>query len=307
MRSRNLLVPLAAASLLLAAGCGSSGEEASDTTGTTAAAGSDATDAPATTAEGSVESTVLPKPEVSLPEEIPTELVVTDLVEGTGPAAAEGDTVLVHYVGVRSETGEEFDNSYDSGSPFSVNLGAGGVIQGWDEGLVGVKQGGRRQLDIPAELAYGDQPSGDVIQPGDALSFVIDVVAVVPASDPADAPTGSVAPSAGATEVTTEDVVVGEGDEVVDGSEVYVEIVAYDGATGAEIDSTWGNGGPVQLQAAADQTITGLYEGLLGMQPGGRRVITMPPADAFGDGGNEQLGLPAGSDLILVVDLVSIL
>ena len=303
MRSRLLLVPLAAASLLLAAGCGSSGEEASDTT----AAGSDATDAPATTAAPTVESTALPKPEVSIPDEIPTELVVTDLIEGTGPAAAEGDTVLVHYVGVRSETGEEFDNSYDSGSPFSVNLGAGGVIKGWDQGLVGVKQGGRRQLDIPAELAYGDQPQGDIIQPGDALTFVVDVVAVVPASDPANAPTGTVAPSTEAAEVTTEDVVVGEGDEVVDGSEVYVEIVAYDGATGEQIDSTWGNGGPVQLQAAADQTITGLYQGLLGMKPGGRRMITMPPSEAFGDEGNEQLGLPAGSDLILVVDLVSIL
>lgn len=124
-----------------------------------------------------------PKPEVEIPAEIPTELVVTDLVEGEGPGAQAGDTVVVHYVGVRSEDGTEFDNSYDSGSPFPVVLGSGGVIQGWDEGLVGAQVGDRRQLDIPAELAYGDSPRGDVIQAGDALTFVVDVMAITPAAD----------------------------------------------------------------------------------------------------------------------------
>ena len=118
------------------------------------------------------------KPVVSLPAELPTELVVTDLIEGTGEPAKTGDTVTVNYVGVRSEDGTEFDNSYDRGQPYPVTLGEGGVIQGWDEGLIGVKAGGRRQLDIPAALAYGESGSGDIIQPGDALSFVIDVVSI---------------------------------------------------------------------------------------------------------------------------------
>jgi cyclophilin family peptidyl-prolyl cis-trans isomerase len=139
----------------------------------------------------------LDKPEVEIPAELPTELVVTDLVEGTGEPAKEGDTVTVHYVGVRSADGTEFDNSYERGQPFPVTLGEGGVIAGWDEGLIGVKQGGRRQLDIPADLAYGDQGSGDVIQPGDALSFVIDVVSIefapppptlAPPADPSECP-----------------------------------------------------------------------------------------------------------------------
>ena len=120
------------------------------------------------------------KPEVEVPAELPTELQVTTLVEGEGPAAAVGDTVTVHYVGVLSEDGTEFDNSYDRGAPFPVVLGAGGVIQGWEEGLVGVQAGERRQLDIPADLAYGDTGSGAIIQPGDALTFVIDVLAVTP-------------------------------------------------------------------------------------------------------------------------------
>jgi len=126
---------------------------------------------------------VPPKPEVELPDEEPTELVITDLVVGEGPAAAEGDTVLVHYVGVLSSDGTEFDNSYDRGSPFPVTLGQGRVIDGWEEGLLGVQAGGQRQLDIPADLAYGDVGSPPDIGPGDAITFVIDVLDVTPATD----------------------------------------------------------------------------------------------------------------------------
>ena len=149
---------------------------------------------------------------MKIPATIPTSLVVTDLTEGTGPAAANGDTVVVNYVGVRSEDGTEFDNSYDRGTPFPVTLGVGQVIKGWDQGLVGIKQGGRRQLDIPADLAYGDTPPGtDVIKAGDALSFVIDVVTIIPKSDPANAPVITVPPTPNATEQTFTDLIVGTG------------------------------------------------------------------------------------------------
>lgn len=122
------------------------------------------------------------KPEVELPAELPTELQVTTLTDGEGPEAAAGDTVTVHYVGVRSEDGTEFDSSYDR-EPFPVVLGSGGVIDGWEQGLLGTQAGERIQLDIPADLAYGDEGRGDVIQPGDALTFVIDVLAVTPGAD----------------------------------------------------------------------------------------------------------------------------
>jgi cyclophilin family peptidyl-prolyl cis-trans isomerase/FKBP-type peptidyl-prolyl cis-trans isomerase len=116
------------------------------------------------------------KPEVELPEEIPTELVVTDLVEGTGNVVEAGDSITVNYVGVLSEDGTEFDNSYDRGEPFTLTIGVGQVIPGWDEGLLGMKEGGRRQLDIPADMAYGDTGAGELIPPGSALTFVVDVL-----------------------------------------------------------------------------------------------------------------------------------
>ena len=120
------------------------------------------------------------KPEVTPPAELPTELVVTELVAGEGDLSVVGDTVQVHYVGVLSADGTEFDNSYDRGSPLEVTIGSGMVIQGWEQGLIGLQAGGRYQLDIPAELAYGDTGSGSIIKPGDAITFVVDIVSITP-------------------------------------------------------------------------------------------------------------------------------
>jgi len=105
-----------------------------------------------------------------------TELKATNLIEGTGPAAAAGQNITVNYVGVLYRTGEEFDASWNRGEPFSFQLGTGGVIPGWDQGLVGKKVGSRVQLDIPSNLAYGDNPEGG--RPAGALRFIVDVLAV---------------------------------------------------------------------------------------------------------------------------------
>jgi peptidylprolyl isomerase len=119
------------------------------------------------------------KPEIDFPEDPPpTELVVTDLVEGEGVEATAGSTVSVHYVGVAHSTGEEFDASYNRGEPLRFRLGVGQVIQGWDTGVQGMKVGGRRQLVIPPHLGYGDRGAGGVIKPGETLVFVCDLVAV---------------------------------------------------------------------------------------------------------------------------------
>jgi peptidylprolyl isomerase len=124
-------------------------------------------------------STPLEKPEVDFPGgDAPTELVLSDLVEGDGDEAVAGRTAVVHYVGVAFSTGEEFDASWNRGEPFAFSLGAGQVIAGWDRGVAGMKVGGRRQLLIPPELGYGDRGAGRVIAPGESLIFVVDLVGV---------------------------------------------------------------------------------------------------------------------------------
>ena len=118
------------------------------------------------------------KPEVEFPGEATDDLQVIDVTEGDGPEATAGKTVSVHYVGVAHSTGEEFDASYNRGEPLSFRLGAGQVIRGWDEGVQGMKVGGRRQLVIPPHLAYGERGAGGVIGPGETLIFVVDLLGV---------------------------------------------------------------------------------------------------------------------------------
>ena len=119
------------------------------------------------------------KPEIDFYEgPAPTDLVITDLVVGDGAEAVAGQNVSVHYVGVAHSTGEEFDASYNRGSAFQFPLGGGRVIAGWDQGVQGMKVGGRRQLVIPPHLGYGDRGAGGAIKPGETLIFVVDLLAV---------------------------------------------------------------------------------------------------------------------------------
>jgi peptidylprolyl isomerase len=117
------------------------------------------------------------KPEVDFPGgEPPTELEISDIWQGNGAVAKAGDTVQVHYVGVAYSTGEEFDASWSRGEPLEFRLGVGQVIAGWDQGVQGMRVGGRRQLIIPPGLAYGDRGAGRAIGPGETLIFVCDLV-----------------------------------------------------------------------------------------------------------------------------------
>ncbi len=119
------------------------------------------------------------KPNVEVPAgDPPTELVIDDLIVGEGPEATPGQQISVHYVGVAHSNGKEFDSSYSRNTPFSFGLGAGQVIQGWDRGVAGMRVGGRRQLTIPASMAYGDRGAGGVIKPGETLVFVVDLLGV---------------------------------------------------------------------------------------------------------------------------------
>jgi len=119
------------------------------------------------------------KPDVTIPDENPpTELVIDDLEVGDGNEATAGAMVTVHYVGVSWSTGEQFDASWDRMEPFRFGLGEGMVIQGWDEGVQGMRIGGRRRLTIPPEMGYGSRGAGGVIAPNETLVFVVDLLDV---------------------------------------------------------------------------------------------------------------------------------
>lgn len=166
---RGLISIIAVCAALAIAGCGSSSDSSSSTAG-----GESST---AAKSEGSTNTKV--KPEVTVPSEpAPKKLTEKEIVEGTGPEAKAGDEVTVQYVGVGYESEEEFDSSWSRNEPFSFTLGAGEVIPGWDKGVAGMKVGGRRELIIPSEEAYGPAGSPPSIGPNETLIFVIDLLAV---------------------------------------------------------------------------------------------------------------------------------
>ena len=117
------------------------------------------------------------KPKVEVPDgQPPAGLKIEDLKVGDGATAQTGDTVTVQYVGVSYSTGKQFDASWDSGQPFTFTLGAGEVIPGWDQGVAGMKVGGRRELIIPPELGYGARGAGGVIPPNATLKFDVELL-----------------------------------------------------------------------------------------------------------------------------------
>jgi peptidylprolyl isomerase len=122
----------------------------------------------------------LEKPEVLVPEDqVPSyQLELDDIVTGEGDEAVKGRTVEVHYVGVSWASGRQFDASWDRGQTFRFKLGKKQVIAGWEQGVAGMKVGGRRRITIPPMLAYGKRGAGGVIGPDETLVFVVDLVAV---------------------------------------------------------------------------------------------------------------------------------
>lgn len=119
------------------------------------------------------------KPTVTIPDEQPpSELTIEEIEEGAGPEALSGAEVQVHYVGVAWSNGSEFDSSWDRHEHFEFPLGAGHVIAGWDQGVAGMRVGGRRRLTIPPHLGYGSRGAGGAIGPNETLVFVVDLVGI---------------------------------------------------------------------------------------------------------------------------------
>ncbi len=119
------------------------------------------------------------KPDVTIPAgDPPADLVLEDLSVGEGAEATAGSVVEVHYVGVAWSTQRQFDASWDRNEPFEFRLGAGQVIQGWDQGFAGMRVGGRRRITIPPDMGYGAHGAGGVIKGGETLVFVVDLLNV---------------------------------------------------------------------------------------------------------------------------------
>jgi FKBP-type peptidyl-prolyl cis-trans isomerase len=307
--------PLTVVTLVLAVSACSGGDDTATTTATTpisivplsAIAPPDATDEcedapdPAALVDGQA-------PQVLRPCAIPTELVVQSITPGAGRPAAIGDRVIIDFTGVRAENGDIFDSTYLRGVPSDVLLGGPAVLQGFSRGLEGVQAGAVVKLDVPSDLAYGETPpAGDVLQPGDAVSYVVEVRVVVPLVRPEDAPLDlQIEPSVGALEVSSEDLVVGDGPAVEPGKTAVVHMLLVRGDNEIVVFNSWTRNDPLQIIMQEGATLPGIIEGLEGATVGTLRAIIVPPDQGFGVDGETSLGLPPDTDLIVIIDVIGV-
>jgi peptidylprolyl isomerase len=181
-RSLTLRAKLLSLTLALVLGAGIVACGSDDSSDSETAATSTPTETPTAAAPANVDAIVAgvgkntkKKPKIVKPQgDPPTQLVIKDIVKGTGPKAKPGDTLTMQYVGNSWSTGEQFDASWDRGQAFPFQLGAGKVIPGWDQGMVGMRKGGRRLLIIPPDMGYGPQGAGP-IGPNETLVFAVDL------------------------------------------------------------------------------------------------------------------------------------
>ncbi|MFF1969231.1 FKBP-type peptidyl-prolyl cis-trans isomerase [Streptomyces sp. NPDC058232] len=302
-----LVVPL----LLLTAACGGDGK------------GSDSASKngfPAITAGSKFgEKPTLSKGQGDPPKELKTQVIS----EGDGAKLKNGDAIQVNYLGQAWDSTKPFDNSFDRKQPFDLTLGAGMVIKGWDQGLVGQKVGSRVELVIPPDLGYGAQGQGD-IKPNATLVFVVDILKAtqIPTSakgtevaqDNVDLPkvgtnTDGKAPSVKIPEKTdpptklvSNYVLESDGEVIKETDSVVVNYVGLLWKDGKTFDSTYAQG-KTQTFPLAQVTLKGLKNGLIGKKIGSRVLLVIPPDQAFGD--KAQQSIPAKSTLVFAVDLLA--
>jgi peptidylprolyl isomerase len=248
------------------------------------------------------------KPTVLVPDrDAPDELVITDIVEGEGTAIGEGDFAIMQYVGITYSTGEQFDASWDRGSSFNFVIGEGNVIEGWDEGIPGMMPGGRRELIIPPDMAYGEAGSGSgAIGPDETLIFTVDLIGFIPADRTQPEVT---VPDAPATELGITDIIFGEGLVIEEGSTAVVHYVGVSQASGEIFDASWGRGLDqfIGLIVGEGQVIEGWDQGLIGMAVGGQRELVIPADLAYGEAGAGDGVIAPNDTIVFVIDLIAVI
>lgn len=254
------------------------------------------------------------------PADAATEVTVETIETGFGAAAADGDVALVNYVGGATETGVRFVSNWED-PPAVLRLGDGRYVAGLEAGLVGARAGEQRRIDMPADAGYGSAGApDDGVEPDTALSFVVDVKGVVPADTSGDRPVDppiNLAPE-DLSNISTREVVIGEGEVVAGGQTVYVNLQVFCATNGALAYDSFDNARRETLALRSGTTIQGLIDGIAGvevpgadpaaepvlsvapMRVGGTRVIHVPAALAYGSAGHAGFGIGADRDIIVV-------
>ncbi|MGN6200784.1 MAG: FKBP-type peptidyl-prolyl cis-trans isomerase [Solirubrobacterales bacterium] len=239
-----------------------------------------------------------------------------DQIEGIGQMHYEGDPITIQYVGYDYDTHKKFASSWDEGKPFTFTLGKGEVIPGWEEGLLELEGGDRRELVIPPSETSGPFPKGS---PKDhAAIFVVDAIPAQNAGKPSKEtkqktvtsnkkktkPKVTVPSGPPPKKLEIKDLEKGSGPAAKPGDEVSVQYVGVNYKTGKEFDASWDRGEPFTFKLGEGAVIEGWEKGIVGMKPGGRRELIIPPE--LGYGYQRSGSIPPGSTLIFVVDLISV-
>ncbi|MEE2776802.1 MAG: FKBP-type peptidyl-prolyl cis-trans isomerase [Acidobacteriota bacterium] len=228
----------------------------------------------------------------------PGGLSYTDVVVGDGKEAVGDAVITIHYEGFLTD-GEKFDSSRDRGTPFTFVLGSGRVMEGWEIGFPGMKEGGQRRLLVPAALGYGDSGAGDVIPPGADLIFEVELLDVTVLLEPEPGMTGEVIEHKNG--LGWVELELGTGEEAKKGSTVTVHYTGWL-VDGTKFDSSRDRGQTFSFLLDGGQVIRGWDLGVAGMKVGGRRKLIIPAKLGYGKRGTGD-NIPPNADLVFEVEL----
>jgi FKBP-type peptidyl-prolyl cis-trans isomerase len=222
-------------------------------------------------------------------------LQYADEKEGDGETPKAGQTCLVHYTGWIWENngkGKEFDSSMKRNAPFAFPVGAGRVIKGWDEGVLTMKVGGKRELLIPAELAYGAKGAGGVIPPNATLLFEVELLGVFKKTE---------------SGLEYRDIMIGDGPSPKTGQTCVMHYTGWlwRGSKGKKFDSSVDKGEPFPFPIGKRRVIAGWDEGVATMKVGGKRELLIPPDLAYGPDGSPG-AIPPNATLLFEVELLEV-